>query len=135
MIFPTNDTFFSDWFDALDTQNRPTMTEREIVSNLRAICEEADKTPINEVAKGAVGVLSTENRRVWSKLRATLTNDKHNASCLRVVDSALFIVCLDDVSPQNAKELCGNLLCGTYELNAGIQVGTCTNRWYVWARS
>ena len=26
--------------------------------------------------------------------------------------------------------LCSNFLCGTYEIRGGVQVGTCTNRWY-----
>jgi hypothetical protein len=26
--------------------------------------------------------------------------------------------------------LCSNFLCGTYEIKGGVQVGTCTNRWY-----
>jgi len=36
-----------------------------------------------------------------------------------VVDSALFVVCLDDISPEGVKELCGNFLCGTYKLDKG----------------
>lgn len=59
-----------------------------------------------------------------------LSTDKHNHSCLEIVDNALFIVCLDDTSPQNLADLCHNFLCGTYELEGGEQVGTCTNRWY-----
>ena len=27
-------------------------------------------------------------------------------------------------------EICANFLCGTYELDGGVQVGTCLNRWY-----
>lgn len=124
-------TLSTDWFDALDSKNRPTLTEREILSNLTAIVSDADKTPVHEVAQGAIGVLSTENRKVWSSMRDHLTKGKaHNASCLKVVDSALFVVCLDDVSPEGVKELCGNFLCGTYKLSGGVQVGTCTNRWY-----
>jgi carnitine O-acetyltransferase len=46
------------------------------------------------------------------------------------VDNALFIVCLDDATPENLAELCGNFLCGTYGLENGVQIGTCTNRWY-----
>jgi len=83
----------SDWFDALDSKNRPTLTERDILSNLTAIVTDADKTPIHEVspifpgrlsisnpdfsfppsppqvAQGSIGVLSTENRKVWSTIR------------------------------------------------------------------
>lgn len=42
----------------------------------------------------------------------------------------MFIVCLDDASPRDLADLCSNFLCGTYGLEGGVQVGTCTNRWY-----
>ena len=101
-----------------------------MLRNLQAILSDADKVPISEVARGAIGVLSTENRKIWSGLRHMLASDKHNKSCLDIVDNALFIVCLDDVSPQGLAELCSNFLCGIYSLQEGEQVGTCTNRWY-----
>lgn len=46
------------------------------------------------------------------------------------MDNALFIICLDDSTLEDLGELCSNYLCGTYNLVNGIQVGTCTNRWY-----
>ncbi|KAJ7119092.1 acyltransferase ChoActase/COT/CPT [Mycena epipterygia] len=118
------------WFDVLDDENRPVLTEREVIRNLQAIVTDADKTHRSEVARGAIGVLSTENRKEWSRLRATLSTDQNNASCLEIVDNALFIVCLDDAAPGDLAELCGNFLCGTYGLDGGVQIGTCTNRWY-----
>ena len=75
-------------------------------------------------------MLSTENRKTWSSLRTSLAKDRDNLSCLQIVDDALFIVCLDDATPSNLADLCSNFLCGTYDLQAGVQVGTCTNRWY-----
>ena len=85
---------------------------------------------MSKVARNAIGVLSTENRKTWSSLRTSLSKDRHNLSCLQIVDDALFIVCLDDATPNNLADLCSNFLCGTYDLQAGVQVGTCTNRWY-----
>jgi carnitine O-acetyltransferase len=82
------------------------------------------------VAKSALGVLSTENRKAWSSLRDQISLDKNNASCLQIVDDALFVVCLDDSTPETMAEVCNDFLCGTYELRDGIQVGSCTNRWY-----
>lgn len=120
----------SDWFDVIDEHHLPLLTEREILRNLQAIVADADKLPTSEVARNAVGVLTTENRKVWSGLRITLSRDRRNAACLRVVDQALFVVCLDDVAPDSLAELCGDFLCGTYRLVGGVQVGTCTNRWY-----
>ncbi|KDR82095.1 hypothetical protein GALMADRAFT_240586 [Galerina marginata CBS 339.88] len=118
------------WFDVLDETNLPVLTEREVLRNLQAIISDADKTPKSHAARGAIGVLSTEHRRVWSGLRAMLSRDRHNKACLALVDSALFVVCLDDAAPGDLADLCSNFLCGTYSLEEGEQVGTCTNRWY-----
>jgi carnitine O-acetyltransferase len=54
----------------------------------------------------------------------------NNAECLNIVDTALFVLCLDDTEASSTAELCANMLCGTSEVIKGVQVGTCTNRWY-----
>jgi len=54
------------WFDVLDENNLPVLTEREVLRNLQAIITDADKTDQSQAARGAIGVLSTENRKVWS---------------------------------------------------------------------
>lgn len=120
------------WFDVLDENSDHIMTEKDLALNLQTIVEDAQQTPIQEAAKGAVGVLSTENRKVWAGLRDVLTREEgsNNAECLSLVDSALFIVCLDYEAPDNAPDLCGNMLCGTSQIEKGVQIGTCTNRWY-----
>lgn len=38
-----------DWFDCLDSKNRPLLNDREILSNLQAIVKDADKTPVQQV--------------------------------------------------------------------------------------
>ena len=95
-------------------------------------CHNAADIPLTilQVARNSIGVLSTENRKVWSTLRKALIRNRNNESCLEVVDNALFVVCLDDTATENLAELCDNFLCGTYELKGGVQVGTCVNRWY-----
>lgn len=120
------------WFDVLDDASDLIMTEKEMALNLQVIVDDAEETPIQEAARGALGVLSTENRKIWAGLRDVLTRDpeSNNADCLSIVDSALFILCLDYSAPQTGAELCGNMLCGTSEVVKGIQIGTCTNRWY-----
>ncbi|KZT65330.1 acyltransferase ChoActase/COT/CPT [Daedalea quercina L-15889] len=118
------------WFDVLDADNRPVLTEQEILRNLEAIVKDAEDVPLHEVARNSIGVLSTENRKVWSTLRTALSNNHNNESCLQIIDNALFVVCLDDATPENLAELCNNFLSGTYNLKGGVQVGTCTNRWY-----
>lgn len=120
------------WFDVLDDNSDLIMTEKDISLNLQVIIEDAAQTPIHQAAKGALGVLSTENRKVWSGLRDIMTKDSrsNNAECLNIVDTALYVLCLDDTEPSTTAELCANMLCGTSEVSKGVQVGTCTNRWY-----
>jgi carnitine O-acetyltransferase len=121
------------WFDVFDDNSDIIMTERDLAQNFQAITEDAQTTPIQEAAKSAIGVLTTENRRVWANVREILTKDgsgSNNSECLRIVDSALFILCLDNTSPKTGAELSMNMLCGTNVTERGVQIGTCTNRWY-----
>lgn len=121
------------WFDVLDENSDVILTEKDVANNLQAIVEDAQNTPILEAAKSAVGVLTTENRRVWANLREVLTRDgpnSNNSECLRIIDTALFILCLDSVSPTTGSEMSMNMLCGTNVVEKGVQIGTCTNRWY-----
>jgi carnitine O-acetyltransferase len=120
------------WFDVLDDNSDLIMSEKDIAINLQTVIDDATQTPIQEAAKGALGVLSTENRKVWSGLRDVLTREhgSNNADCLGIVDTALFVVCLDYTEPTTAAALCQNMLCGTSEIEKGVQIGTCTNRWY-----
>ncbi|KAI9709063.1 MAG: hypothetical protein M1820_003509 [Bogoriella megaspora] len=120
------------YFDVLDDNSDLIMTEKDVALNLQVIIEDAQQTPINEASRGALGVLSTENRKIWSGLRDVLARDdgSNNSDCLNLVDSALFVLCLDYTEPQTQADLCMNMLCGTSEVLKGIQVGTCTNRWY-----
>ncbi|KAF1844672.1 carnitine acetyl transferas-like protein [Cucurbitaria berberidis CBS 394.84] len=120
------------WFDVLDDNNDLIMSEKDIALNLQVIVEDAQEVPIQDAAKGALGVLSTENRKVWAGLRDVLHREEgsNNSDCLNIVDSALFILCLDYTAPQTGADLCMNMLCGTSKIERGVQVGTCTNRWY-----
>ncbi|KAJ9630771.1 carnitine O-acetyltransferase yat1 [Taxawa tesnikishii (nom. ined.)] len=120
------------WFDVLDDNNDLIMTEKDVTLNLQVIVADAQETPVQEFAKGALGVLTTENRKVWSGLRDVLSREEgsNNSDCLNIVDSALFVLCLDYTEPTDSASLCGNMLCGTSKIERGVQVGTCTNRWY-----
>jgi carnitine O-acetyltransferase len=120
------------WFDVLDDDSDLIMTEKDIAVNLQTVIDDATQTPIQDAAKGALGVLSTENRKVWSGLRDVLTREdgSNNSDCLSIVDSALFVLCLDYTEPTDAAALCQNMLCGSSHVEKGVQIGTCTNRWY-----
>jgi carnitine O-acetyltransferase len=120
------------WFDVLDDNSDVIMTEKDFAVNLEAIIEDASEVSNQDAAKGALGILSTENRKVWSGLRDLLQREEHsnNADCLHIVDSALFVLCLDYTEPSTPSDLCMNMLCGTSRVERGVQVGTCMNRWY-----
>ncbi|KAF2016634.1 carnitine acetyl transferas-like protein [Aaosphaeria arxii CBS 175.79] len=120
------------WFDVLDDNSDLIMTEKDVALNLQVIIEDAQEVPIQDAAKGALGVLSTENRKVWSGLRDVLHREEgsNNSDSLNIVDSALFILCLDYTEPATGADLCMNMLCGSSKIERGVQVGTCTNRWY-----
>ncbi|KAH9898794.1 choline/Carnitine O-acyltransferase [Xylariomycetidae sp. FL2044] len=120
------------WFDVLDDNSDLIMSEKDVSINLQTIVDDAAQTPIQEAAKGALGILSTENRKTWSGLRDVLTKEEasNNADCLGIVDSALFVLCLDYTEPSTAAALCQNMLCGTNDVVKGVQIGTCINRWY-----
>lgn len=120
------------WFDVLDTNNNLIMLELDLMSNFTSIIHDSLKTPRNEIAKSSFGVLTTENRRIWAKIRtsSTIVDNPNNSEILSIVDSALFVICLDDIVLHNLDELSKNMLCGLSILDKGVQVGTCTNRWY-----
>lgn len=144
------------WFDALDHQHRPLWTEASLVRTLQAICDDADACPPATAQGAAVGILTSNKRGRWHAQRQNLIADPHNAACLAVIDSALFVLCLDDDpirpganasssdSESNPRRLAQAMLSGTYEVltsdpefehddlgsTPGIQVGSCTNRWW-----
>ncbi len=82
-------------------------------------------------SKTAVGLLTTENQKVWSHCRSALVHDGlKNGQNFAIIDSSLFVLCLDDNSPQIMADVCKNMICGTDVVENGVQVGTCMNRWY-----
>ncbi len=53
--------------------------------------------------------------------------DTAGADSLHIVDSALFMVCLDHYSPHTLSELSRNILHGTSEVDCGVQSTLPTN--------
>ncbi|PHH52428.1 putative mitochondrial carnitine O-acetyltransferase [Ceratocystis fimbriata CBS 114723] len=120
------------WFDVLDDNNDLIMTEKDLSVNLQTIIDDATQLPILETAKGALGLLTAQDRKQWARCRQVLSQEqgRNNADCLSMVDSALFILCLDYNEPSGVAGLCQNMLCGSSQLEKGVQIGTCINRWY-----
>ncbi|EGW34773.1 uncharacterized protein SPAPADRAFT_69177 [Spathaspora passalidarum NRRL Y-27907] len=119
------------WFDVLDSKNNVILSESELNINFKSIIYDSLHTPLNEIAKSSFGVLTTENRRIWAHVRNdVISHNQINSEILSIIDSALFVLCLDDIAINDLSELSKNMLCGLSILDKGVQIGTCTNRWY-----
>lgn len=74
------------------------LTTKELEQQFRRIYELATPAP-------AVGVLTTENRDIWTDARAALiAAHPGNAKALEAIDAASFVVCLDDAKPVTLEE-------------------------------
>lgn len=70
----------------------------ELEQQFKQIYQKAEKVP-------AVGILTSENRDVWTDARAVLLNThSSNKKALETVEAASFVVCLDDASPVTLEE-------------------------------
>lgn len=102
----------------------------------------------------AVGVLTSLSRNEWAIVREEMISDSpvKNSESFTIVDSALFVLVLDDYCPPNKHAAAANMLHGSYELSQRknqskdgskksfqtkyllpceqYQSGSCTNRWY-----
>jgi carnitine O-acetyltransferase len=115
-------------FDVVRSDGAVALTQQQIKANLQAIIDDASMTPGIRAANGAVAVLTTEYRPIWAKLKQRMNENEHNREILQTIDEALFVICLDNVTPKDSAEMAENCLHGTYKIREGVQVGTCTNR-------
>jgi carnitine O-acetyltransferase len=77
-------------------------------------------------------VLTSLPRKEWAAARDELCQfSPKNSVALGTIDSALFVLVLDDYCPSDANETAANMLHGTYKMDPNFnQIGTCCNRWY-----
>lgn len=66
----------------------PTAT---IYQNLKYILEDPSPSP-----KFPVGVLTAESRETWANMRRALIAQPGNEEVMKMIDSAIFVMCLDD---------------------------------------
>lgn len=138
------------WFDVLDCQNELIFqSAEEIEWNLYSII--MDRERLNkENHKGflEMGILTTESRRTWANIREHIhkQDSRQNWQNLKIIDSALFVLCLDDYESHkdDPNSLLKLFLTGTSEIDfnspfeideyvhapKNLQRGTCINRWF-----
>ncbi|KAK1755962.1 acyltransferase ChoActase/COT/CPT [Echria macrotheca] len=88
------------FFKVAHEANGKQLNTSELEQAFRRVYELADaqKAP-------AVGALTSENRDVWTDARAVLLGaDPANAKALEAIESASFVVCLDDAAPVTLEE-------------------------------
>ncbi len=113
-----------------DCSNR-IIDEHDLRQSLHVIVIDAHTRSTQDVSNAAVGLLTTENQKVWSRCRQILVHEGlQNGRNLGIIDSSLFVLCLDDSSPSHMSDVCRNMICGTDVMENGVQIGTCINRWY-----
>mmetsp|Transcript_27260 Transcript_27260/g.65279 ORF Transcript_27260/g.65279 Transcript_27260/m.65279 type:complete len:1191 (+) Transcript_27260:359-3931(+) len=125
------------YFQALWPDGDVAVDEGDIFDILHAVHSHAHKKDKYEASQEAVGVLTSLGRKEWATARQELIQHREqNADSLQIIDSALFVLVLDDYIPPTRHDAAANMLHGSYELSqvpgeySEYQSGTCTNRWY-----
>jgi carnitine O-acetyltransferase len=124
------------YFQVLWPDGTVAVDEADIADILHSIHKHSKHTALETAGKDCLGVLTSLPRQDWATARQDLiASSKRNDECLQIVDSALFILVLDDYVPQDVHETASNMLHGTYKLKKGsdgvdYQIGTSCNRWY-----
>jgi len=86
------------FFKVLHEIDGKQLNTSELEAQFRKVYEKAEKAP-------AVGILTSENRDVWTDAREVLLKaHSSNAKALKEIESASFVVCLDDAAPVTLEE-------------------------------
>jgi carnitine O-acetyltransferase len=86
------------FFKVLHEVDGKQLNTTELEHQFKRVYQRAEKVP-------AVGILTTENRDVWVNAREVLLKaHSSNAQALKDIESASFVVCLDDAAPVTLEE-------------------------------
>eukprot|EP01122_Echinamoeba_exundans_P012613 TRINITY_DN531_c0_g1_i2.p1 TRINITY_DN531_c0_g1~~TRINITY_DN531_c0_g1_i2.p1 ORF type:complete len:672 (-),score=160.91 TRINITY_DN531_c0_g1_i2:64-1950(-) len=91
-------------------------------SHFKGIIEAVDHGKVSK--QPLVGLLTTDHRDKWAVARQDLFTDGVNRASLEALESAAFMVCLDDEAPQSGNAECELLLHG------GGSQRQSANRWF-----
>ena len=97
VVLRHNETFA---FDLLESSNGTPVKAEQLLANLRYLF--ALSAP--DVPATPVAALTADDRSVWAESRRRWFATGLNRASLLAVESALFVVCLDDCSPQTNSE-------------------------------
>jgi carnitine O-acetyltransferase len=94
--------------------------EYDILDILKAIQKHADALDPVEASKEALGVLTSLPRTQWAVTRNELCETEVNATALHVIDSALFVLVLDDYEETDINDAASNMLHGKYLMDFAV---------------
>ena len=107
------------YFQALWPDGSVAVDENDIQRILLAIDKDSIESNMDPIqsSQNAVGVLTTLTRKTWAAAREELLeSSERNRKSMQIIDSALFVLVLDDFAPKNIHEAASNILHGTYDL-------------------
>lgn len=90
--------------EAMQPDGLPTLSAK-VHSQLAWILSQPDALPPHPL-----GYLTAINRDQWAELHQELVSNEENKAALEQIDSALFVLCLDDQRPQTPEEASHQLL-------------------------
>lgn len=97
------------WLEVLSSDGTP-YTVDELAAGLRAV---RGAGAVRAAADTSIGHLTTKARAAWAQSRANLIAlDPANAAGIETIETALFLVCLEDKVPADSLDACDHLLHG-----------------------
>lgn len=80
--------------------------EHDLRQSLHAIINDAHTISTQDAFNAAMGLLTTKNQKMWSRCRQILVHEGlQNGQNLEIIDSSLFVLCLDDNSPSQMSDV------------------------------
>ncbi|XP_059181798.1 carnitine O-acetyltransferase-like isoform X2 [Centropristis striata] len=109
--------------DVYNSDGTP-LTADQLYVQLQKICISSPQTNTEPV-----GILTTENRDLWSKTYSNLMQDETNKESLQAIKSSLFTVCLDQATPEVSEDMYHSsaVLHGIHGGGSQLNSG---NRWF-----
>mmetsp|Transcript_9880 Transcript_9880/g.14727 ORF Transcript_9880/g.14727 Transcript_9880/m.14727 type:complete len:755 (-) Transcript_9880:757-3021(-) len=134
-----------------DGEVKVAVNQADIAQILRTIVKDGKNISKAESVDSALGVLTTLPRNSWADAREKLKKiSKSNEDALHIIESALFVLALDEFAPEDVHQAAANMLHGTHFMvqrdegnddstnlsmrnfhpSIAYQGGTCCNRFY-----
>lgn len=122
--------------------------EHDIAQILSCIVQDGQATDLEDAIESALGALTSLPRKSWALTRKhVIQMSERNETAIDIIDTALFVLVLDDYIPKDVHDAASNMLHGTHFLRKSersaklstkpkgsfvkeYMAGTCCNRWY-----